>query len=538
MRVTNSMMISNMLSNLNKNLNVMSRKQDELSTGKRIIFASDDPVATAKILKFKTDLADMTQYSTNTRDAQAWLDASESSIAEMGEVLQRVRELAVQAANGTYTESDTKKIQEEIVQLRDHLISSGNFNFAGRYLFSSNYTDQKLLNTDGTYNIPITAQDLVDKPVAVYEVSHREFMSVGTHGIDIFGYKLDSSTYTTTMPNDTKVSGTAAEKAAVSADFSKTTDYTSASLGVTINGSTYTVDTSAMKGTALKPLEMQKILDQYQNASNGTGKLSDVADVYFDQNSKLVIRNKTVGATGTVALVASTGLTNGQNVTNPSSPVALGSITASVSGVNASAATVNGSGTPTPLTDFYGKKFVMDYNGQTKTFTFASTGTLTDLQNDLQSQIDTAYGTGKVTVGLSPITFSTNTAVGDTTQPTLRVQNVVATESQMVTDLNEFIGYLTTADHTGVSNMIEKVDKHLQQLLAVRADIGARTNRVELIDARIAENSTTFTRLLSNVQDADMAETIMFMKNAENVYKAALSVGGKIIQPSLVDFIN
>lgn len=538
MRVTNSMMISNMLNNLNKNLNVMSRKQDELSTGKRVIFASDDPVATAKILKFKTDISDMTQYSTNTRDAQSWLDASESSVAEMGQVLQRIRELSVQTSNGTYTSNDTTKVREEIIQLRDHLISAGNFNFAGKYLFSSNFTDQKLLNEDGTYNIPITAEDIADRPVAVYEVSHKEFLNVGTHGLDIFGYILDTSTFPTTMPSDAKVTGTAAQKAAVSVDFSLTTDYTAAAMGVSVNGSTYNLNVTGLKGTALSPLDRGTVLDRYLNASNGTNKLKDVADVYFDMNGKLIVRNKTVGTGGSVAHTNATGLSNAVNISTPSAPAALGSATATVNGVNALKATVSGAGAPTPITDFYGKKFVMTFNGTSKTFTFASSGTLAAMQADIQSQIDTAFGTGKVTANLSTMTFETVTGATDMNQPQLRVQSVVTTQNKMIKEINDYITALGTANQNGSMDMIAKIDVHLNQMLAVRADIGARNNRIENINTRIAENSVTFTRLLSGVQDADMAETIMFLKNAENVYKSALSVGGRIIQPSLVDFLR
>lgn len=516
----------------------MSRKQDELSTGKKVIFASDNPVAAAKILKFKTDIADMEQYGTNTRDAQALLDASESSIAEMGNVLQRVRELAVQGANGTLTPSDTQKIKEEIVQLRNHMISSGNVNFAGKYMFSSHYTDRKLLTDDGKYNIPITAEDLITKPVAIYEISPNEYMPVGTHGMEIFGYELDASAFIANMPNDTMTKGTAAEKSAVQVDFSLTTDYTAATLGVTVNGTTFSVDLTTMQGSILSPLDMQKVLDQYNNAVNGPTRLSDVADVYFDGNKKMVIRNKTVGSAGSVAMVASTGLSNGVNITSPNAPTPLVPVTTSVNGIDAVGTSVVGTGGIAPLADFYGKSFVMTYNGLTKTISFPTTGSAVDLLNGIQSAIDTGFGAGKVTVSDSPLTFQTITNPLDLNQPQLRIQNVVATESKLVNDMNAFIGFLDVGDTDSVSNILGEVDKHLQQLLAVRADLGARSNRLELIDSRISENSVTFTRLLSNSQDADMAEVIMYLKNAENVYKSALSVGGKIIQPSLLDFLR
>lgn len=546
MRVTNSMMISNMLMNLNKNLNVMSRKQDELATGKKVIFASDNPVAAAKILKYKTDIADMDQFSTNTRDAMAWLDASESTIAEMGSVLQRLRELAVKSANGTNTPSDMLKIKEEVTQLKENIINSANFNFAGRYVFSSHYTDKPLLKPDGTYNIPITAEDIVEKPVAIYEVSAREYMPVGTHGLSILGYIPEVSDFQTAMP-DSLNSGVASAKAAVKLGFNLTQNYSAgANITVNVNGTTFTVDKTKLQGSALQPLDLQKVIDTFNDGVNGASKLSDVADVYFDGQKNLVIRNKTTGAAGSITLSNFAGVTNPTNVTNPDLPVAMASMTDPVAGIDAvgTSVTAGSNLTNAQVPSFLGKQFVMTYNGLTKTISIPNDPLITNaaqLQTAVQSQVDTAFGTGKVNVTMAngaPISFATVTAPGDVIKPSLRVQPVKTTQPEMIKDLNDFIGYLTTGDNTGCSNMIGEIEGHLNNLLAVRADVGARGSRLELIDARISENSVTFTRLLSDSQDADMSEVIMYLKNAENVYKAALSVGGRIIQPSLVDFIR
>lgn len=546
MRVTNSMMISNMLMNLNKNLNVMSRKQDELATGKKVIFASDNPVAAAKILKYKTDIADMNQFSANTRDAMAWLDASESTISEMGSVLQRLRELAVKSANGTNTPSDMQKIKEEVTQLKENLISSANFNFAGRYVFSSHYTDKPLLKADGSYNIPITAQDIVDKPVAIYEVSAREYMPVGTHGLSILGYIPEVSDFQTAMP-DAGNTGVPAAKSAIRMGFSLTQNYAAgANINVDINGTVFAVDKSKLQANPLAPLDLQKVIDTFNDGVNGTTKLSDVADVYFDSQKNLVIRNKTTGTAGTVTLSNFAGVTNPTNVTNLDAPVAMGSMTDPVAGINAvgTSVTAGSNLTNAQVPSFLGKQFVMTYNGQTKTITIPNDPLITtaaQLQTAVQTQVNTAFGAGAVNVTMAdgaPISFATVTAPGDVTKPELRIQPVKTTQPELIKELNDFIGYLTTGDNAGCSNMIAEIDGHLNTLLAVRADVGARGSRLELIDARISENAVTFTRLLSDSQDADMSEVIMYLKNAENVYKAALSVGGRIIQPSLVDFIR
>jgi len=78
----------------------------------------------------------------------------------------------------------------------------------------------------------------------------------------------------------------------------------------------------------------------------------------------------------------------------------------------------------------------------------------------------------------------------------------------------------------------------IKVMLSERAKIGAKQNRLELTQDKLSSQTINFTELLSKNEDADMAEVIMNAKMAENVYRASLSVGAKIIQPSLVDFLR
>jgi len=79
-------------------------------------------VVAARALKLRTDVAQIEQYKTNVQDAMSWLEITESAVANVGDILQRARELAVQASSGTTTEEDTKKIKQEVEQLKNQLI--------------------------------------------------------------------------------------------------------------------------------------------------------------------------------------------------------------------------------------------------------------------------------------------------------------------------------------------------------------------------------------------------------------------------------
>ena len=85
---------------------------------------------------------------------------------------------------------------------------------------------------------------------------------------------------------------------------------------------------------------------------------------------------------------------------------------------------------------------------------------------------------------------------------------------------------------------IEELDKNIDTILQMRSENGARQKRMEMTKNRLEEDKIKFEKLLSKNEDVDIAKTIMDLKMSENVYRAALSSGSRIIQPSLVDFIK
>jgi flagellar hook-associated protein 3 FlgL len=85
---------------------------------------------------------------------------------------------------------------------------------------------------------------------------------------------------------------------------------------------------------------------------------------------------------------------------------------------------------------------------------------------------------------------------------------------------------------------LQRLDTNLAALTQTRATVGATTNRLEAADARLAEVEETTTKLLSTVEDADMAQTLVDFSMQQNVYQSALRAGSNIIQQSLLDFLR
>jgi flagellar hook-associated protein 3 FlgL len=302
MRITNNMLINNMINYIGNNMNNLSKYQNQLATGKKIQVPSDDPVVAARALKLRTDVSEVEQYQRNLKDAQSWLEITEDTLAKMGDILQRARELAVEGANGTSTPEDTQKIMEEIIQLRAQFIQMSNSTYAGRYIFSGFKTNAKLLNDDGTFAIDVGKSEAIR-----YEIGIGDDININVTGGELF---------------------------------------------------------------------------------------EDGADA-------------TAGSTG-----------------------------------------------------------------------------------------------------------------------------------KLIQDFDNFISALNAGDHVAISSIIADLDAGINNLLRIRADVGARINRLELTSNRLDSDYVNFTKLMSDNEDVDMAEAIINLMNEENVYRASLSGGARIIMPTLVDFLK
>ena len=195
MRITNNMLVNNMVCNLNQNLRALEKLQYQKATGKKFKVPSDDPIGVSKSLKFNTDLSKLEQYKRNVTDARSWMIDTEAALDVIGKVLKRAYELTVDASNGTKTTEDLKKIEEEIAQLREELVQVGNTTHADRHIFSGYKTDEKLFDEDGNYNINLTmkddknATDETKKKAEIFEynIGVSETVKVNTLGGKVFG---------------------------------------------------------------------------------------------------------------------------------------------------------------------------------------------------------------------------------------------------------------------------------------------------------------------------------------------------------------
>lgn len=120
--------------------NRQARSAERLSTGQRINRASDDAAGLAISEKMRSQIRGLDQATRNSQDGISLIQTAEGALEEVHAILQRVRELTAQAANGTNTDTDRGKIGVEITGLLNEINTIAD---------NTQFNEQNLLNTDG-----------------------------------------------------------------------------------------------------------------------------------------------------------------------------------------------------------------------------------------------------------------------------------------------------------------------------------------------------------------------------------------------------
>jgi flagellin len=137
LRINHNIAALNAYANLSRNQNSTSKIMEKLSSGLRINRAADDAAGLAISEKMRGQISGLTQANRNSLDGISLIQTAEGALGEVQAMLQRMRELTVQAANGTNTDSDRSAIQDEINQLTSEINRVGN---------ATEFNAQKLIN--------------------------------------------------------------------------------------------------------------------------------------------------------------------------------------------------------------------------------------------------------------------------------------------------------------------------------------------------------------------------------------------------------
>ncbi|MFD0714957.1 flagellar hook-associated protein FlgL [Paenibacillus sp. GCM10027626] len=185
LRVTPGMMHAQLSRNLNRNLIRMEELQNQSSTGHKINKPSDDPVGITYSLRYRTELASNEQYQKNVDSALSWLDFNDAVTDQTGQVLHRVKELAVGASSGTNPSYALDAVKAEILQLKEQLVDIANSKLNGKYVFNGQLFDKPPYDTEAAnFDPKMVVTD--DKSVA-YALGVGVVLPINITGNELFG---------------------------------------------------------------------------------------------------------------------------------------------------------------------------------------------------------------------------------------------------------------------------------------------------------------------------------------------------------------
>lgn len=141
MRITQKIMADKVNRSLLKNSEKLMKTQSQLSSGKLFTKASEDPVGMAKALDYRKTLDSVNQYVRNISHARSGLDTGEATLSDIGELLNRAKELALAQVTGTASPETRQIAAGEVRQIRDQLIQLANMRQDDRYMFGGRKTD-------------------------------------------------------------------------------------------------------------------------------------------------------------------------------------------------------------------------------------------------------------------------------------------------------------------------------------------------------------------------------------------------------------
>ncbi|EOF8187756.1 flagellin [Salmonella enterica subsp. enterica serovar Tennessee] len=446
--------------NLNKSQSSLSSAIERLSSGLRINSAKDDAAGQAIANRFTANIKGLTQASRNANDGISIAQTTEGALNEINNNLQRVRELTVQATNGTNSDSDLTSIQNEITQRLSEI---------DRVSGQTQFNGVKVLAQDNTLKIQVGANDGETISIDLKKIDSK---SLGMDGFNVNGaHKATGSD----LISQFGATGTPAEAVFVNAaDGSLTTDATTKNTEIKGNDDFTKGLADAAKG-AVKDSTFTYSGIEFTAKTAGTADGNGTFEAKID------------GA------VFSFVITGG---TTPSSAVT------GAGGAKAYVSKIDGSITTTAEVDNRAAKMSdLDLNNAVK---IGSTLNVNGATYNVNAKGDEV--TGKFDDGAGGL-VDKQVFLGKTAGGAATLINEDAAKSQQ-----------STVDP------LKTIDDALAQVDALRSDLGAVQNRFDSAITNLGNTVNNLSSARSRIEDADYATEVSNMSKAQILQQAGTSV--------------
>ncbi|SHJ68629.1 flagellar hook-associated protein 3 FlgL [Hathewaya proteolytica DSM 3090] len=445
MRITNKMLATSFLSDMNRNLNHLQTLQQQMTSGKEVRLPSDDPFKVARAMQLHTDISTNKQYNKNIEDAINFLDVTDTALNQTTQMMQRVNELLVSAGNAGYGSSERRAIKDEINQKISELSQILNTSFDGKYIFSGTSGTTKPIKTIGgiSYNNAASIKFSDDKD----EIAKWKNVKLS----------IDNP-----------------------------------------------LDPTKKIEVDLKALNDKPTLDDIAAEIN-----KSISEQYEKDDLRVVTNNKDrkllfINETGKELNISVTSNAGGGPI--PNSVNDIKSITTSVKVDN-------------------GNTEIM-YNtedGQPNKI----------LSESLLVEISQGVTIGYNVTATDVLSFrDKNGDSKDFRQLLKSITNHLDGKDSNGNEIDEkAVEKLLTEDLSELKSAMENV-------LRVRAEVGAKQNRMDSAKEKNIEQNFNLTEILSKTEDIDITEKTMEYAVLQSVYLASLQTSAKVLQPTLMDYMR
>ncbi|HCP9784818.1 TPA: FliC/FljB family flagellin [Escherichia coli] len=482
--------------NLNKSQSSLSSAIERLSSGLRINSAKDDAAGQAIANRFTANIKGLTQASRNANDGISVAQTTEGALSEINNNLQRVRELTVQATNGTNSDSDLSSIQAEITQRLNEIDRvSGQTQFNGVKVLASKNTLTIQVGANDGETIDINLKEINSQTLGLDKLNVQKAYTPSGENV-----KVDTTTYTTTYTDGTAIKN----KAALAASVNDAASITNADVG---------------------DIKFNETSGKYYVAITSTGNSGKSGDyeitVDKDGNATLVADQtapKSLDDVGTTKNVTAYQVANTQsNTQSVDATVSAGAISELIAGGVDNTAAGNAKLVKMTYTDSNGKKveggyalkvgddyYAVDYENTSKTVTVRTTS---------YKDVD-----GVPQKGLNKI----GGADGKTETVTIGEKTYAADKLKD----HDFSKQATLGEEatTTTVNPLDAIDKALAQVDSLRSDLGAVQNRFDSTITNLGNTLNNLSSARSRIEDADYATEVSNMSRAQILQQAGTSV--------------
>ena len=504
----------NNLSNINTNKVYQDKLSTQMSTQKKVSRPSDDPVVSIRALRLRSNVTEVTQYySKNIPDAESWLDVTEDALKNLTEIITNMINQCTKASNGDLKSADRQIILEQLKALGDEVYSTGDADYAGRYVFTGYRTDTSL-SFDKEYNTKYEITEQLDNS------SITQLTKVNTGKLlDITANNYNDQNQDYKDITENSVSSIDVYRIRLAYDDCKEGGNVKIKFGTT---ELSTADTIRATTSTANP-DPYTDIKKYPNGAiyvADTGELLIGKDLY---NQMMACKDDPATSDKNEGEIQITyekdhwvkGDLRPEHYFACTSTDADGKVT----DYNKS------------YLDGKSEKQVIEYDvGFNQTIQVNSTAdecfqhgigrTVDDLVQAMQDVVDLEDVKTKIE-GLQ------ETATG--------------TDAETLTKQMEAVEKALTLAKDKCQKMFESgittFQGYLDDANLCVTNCGTRSSKLELIDNRMKSQKTTFETLKSENEDIDVTETAIDLKSAEMTYEAALMATGKVMQTTLLNFI-